>query len=162
MRVRAALVALLIGVFVLPAASIGTGEPAGSALPAAAALTGAVWTGANEPVPDALVRLRNVTTTRIEQLARANELGRFEFRNLESGQYLVEVVDASGRVLAVGSPLSVAPGEIVATFVRLAMRKPWFSGFFGNAAAAVVSTAANLGVTAVRPADQAISPERPG
>ncbi len=157
MRLKAALLGAVL--VVAAGASIPTrAAPA----PTGGALIGAVWTRANEPVPDTLVRLRNVTTMRVERLARANELGRFEFRDLEGGQYLVEVVDANGRVLAVGHPLSLAPGETVATFVRLGTRIPWFSGFFGNAAAAAVSTAANLGVTAVRPADQPISPDQPG
>lgn len=129
--------------------------------PVGATLVGAVWTRGNEPVPDVPVRLRNVITARIERTARADSMGRFEFRDLEGGQFLVEVVDENAKVLAVGHPLSLAPGETVATFVRLGTRVPWFSGFFGNAAAAAVSTAANLGVTAVRPPDQPVSPAQP-
>lgn len=152
----------LLGVALAAAAAAPAtaSDPAGTA-PGAGSLIGAVWTQTNEAVPEVLVRLRNVATRRIERIARTNELGRFEFRDLEGGQYIVEVVGDNGRLLAVGHPLSLAPGETVATFVRLGMRIPWFSGFFENAAAAAVSTAANLGMTAVRPAEQPISPERP-
>jgi hypothetical protein len=45
----------------------------------------------------------------------------------------------------------VAAGETVATFVRLAARSPWFSGFFGNAASGLAAIAASTGVTAVAP-----------
>jgi hypothetical protein len=45
----------------------------------------------------------------------------------------------------------VAPGETVATFVRLGSKAPWFNGFFSNAAAAVASSAAAAGITAVAP-----------
>ncbi len=137
-------------------ARIAAPEGAGSG-----SLIGAVWTQANEPVPDVIVRLRSVVSRRIERFALANELGRFEFRDLEGGQYIVEVVGEDGKLLAVGHPLSLAPGETVATFVRLGMRIPWLSGFFNNAAAAAVSTAANLGLTAVRAAEQQVSPDRP-
>ena len=46
---------------------------------------------------------------------------------------------------------SIAPGETVATFVRLGTKVPWFPGFFGNAASAVASTAASQGITAIAP-----------
>ena len=153
----------LLGVVVaVTAAAPATARPAepGDG-PGAGSLTGAVWTQTNEPVPDVLVRLRNVVSRRIERTARANELGRFEFRGLEGGQYIVEVVGEDGRLLGVGHPLSLAPGEAVATFVRLGMRRPWLSGFFKNAAAAAVSTAANLGLTAVRAPERPVSPDRP-
>jgi hypothetical protein len=51
----------------------------------------------------------------------------------------------------VGHAFVIAPGETVATFVRLGTKVPWFTGFFNNAASAVASTAAGLGVTAIAP-----------
>jgi hypothetical protein len=156
-RVPAA--ALLVTVIAATGAFVSAAAPIGA--PVGASLVGAVWTRGNEPVPDALVRLRNVVTARIERMVRADSTGRFEFRDLEGGQYLVEVVDPDGKVLAVGHPLSLAPGETAAIFVRLGMREWWFSGFFGNAAAAAVSSAASLGLSAVRRPDQPVSPAQP-
>ena len=50
----------------------------------------------------------------------------------------------------------MAAGETVATFVRLAARSPWFSGFFGNAASGLAAVAASTGVTAVAPEEMAV------
>ena len=73
---------------------------------------------------------------------------------------MVELVDDSGKVLAVGRAFMVAAGETVATFVRLGARVPWFAGFFENAAAAATSSAASLGVTALAPVAPPVSAKR--
>ena len=43
----------------------------------------------------------------------------------------------------------VEDGLAVRTSVRLRARPPWFSGFFGNAAAAAIAAASSVGITAV-------------
>lgn len=53
--------------------------------------------------------------------------------------------------MTVGHAFVIAPGETVATFVRLGTKVPWFHGFFSNAASAVASTAASQGITAIAP-----------
>jgi hypothetical protein len=115
----------------------------------AATIIGAAWRHDNSPIPNALLRLRNVATGRIEMTTRADSDGRFTFGNIEGGNYVIELVDETGAVRAVGQMFSIAPGETVATFIRLGAQLPWFSGFFSNAAAAAVSSAAGLGLTAV-------------
>ena len=117
----------------------------------ATSIMGAAWHADNSPIPYARLRLRNVVTGRIHAHTIANELGQFAFQAVETGSYIVELVTENGKVLTVGQTFSVAPGETVATFVRLGTRVPWFNGFFANAAAAVSSTAAATGVTAVAP-----------
>jgi hypothetical protein len=52
-------------------------------------------------------------------------------------------------VRGVGQMFSIAHGETVATFIRLGAQVPWYHGFFTNAAAAALASAASLGVTAV-------------
>ena len=68
---------------------------------------------------------------------------------------------ARGRVqrklLAVGQVFTIAPGETVATFVRLGTKLPWFAGFFSNAAAAAITAAASEGVTALAPVARPVS-----
>jgi hypothetical protein len=108
-------------------------------------------------VPEARVRLRNLTSGRIEGSKHSDAAGQFTFDNVLRGSYIVEVVDRAGSIVAVGRTFAVTPGETATTIVRLAGRTRWFSGFFGNAAAAAVATAAALGVTAVAPTGQAVS-----
>ena len=114
-------------------------------------ILGAAWEADNTPIPNARLRLRNVLSGKIAATTTANEMGQFAFNDVESGSYLVELVGENGKILAIGHAFTVAPGETVATFVRMRTRVPWFNGFFGNAASAVSATAASIGITAVAP-----------
>jgi hypothetical protein len=117
------------------------------------AIVGTAWESDNTPIPQARLRLRSVVTGRIQATTMANELGEFTFHSVEPGSYVIELVNDAGRVLTVGHKFAVGPGETVATFVRLGTKVPWFTGFFGNAAAAVAATAAATGVTALAPGE---------
>lgn len=127
------------------------------AVTVAGTILGTVWDAQSQPVPDARVRLRNLTSGRIQAITRANSAGQFKFSNVERGDYLLELVNDEARVIAVSQTFTVAPGETVATFVRMGARLPWFLEFFSNAATSVVSTAASIGVTAVAPMGQPVS-----
>lgn len=140
----------LMALLILPGvAASDTMSPARGPAATSASIIGSVWRDGNVAVPGARVRLRNYATGRLADTTQANDVGRFVFRNLEGGHYLLEVVNETGKVLAIGQPLAVGPGVTVATFLRLGSRKPWFAGFFQNVAAASVSTASSLGVTAI-------------
>jgi hypothetical protein len=114
-------------------------------------IMGSAWKADNSPIPFAKLRLRNVVSGQIQAHTIADELGKFAFKLVEPGSYVVELVSEDGRILTVGHTFSVGPGEAAATFVRLGTKVPWFNGFFGNAAAIVASTAAAAGVTALAP-----------
>lgn len=115
----------------------------------AAKVLGVVWNADSTPVPNARVRLRNMTTGRMDATGVANQTGQFTFENLEPGSYVIELVDETGKVRALGQSFRIEAGETIATFVRLAASRPWFAGFFSNAAAAAISAASSAGVTAV-------------
>ncbi|MGH9409291.1 MAG: carboxypeptidase-like regulatory domain-containing protein [Vicinamibacterales bacterium] len=159
MRTRT--LAFVIAAIVLaPAAGVSASggwsdEPVDSVGAAAGGLTtsvlGAAWHSDNSPIPGAHLRLRNVMTGRIEATAIANTEGRFTFESLERGTYLVELVADNGKILTVGHPFTVEPGETVATFVRLGTKVPWMRSFFANTAAAAAASAASEGITAIAP-----------
>jgi hypothetical protein len=132
------------------AVAVRSGAPAVVAARSTSIL-GAAWNADNTPIPYARVRLRNALTGRIEAAAVANDAGQFAFSDIESGSYVIELVSEQGKVLALGHTFTVAPGETIATFVRLGAKVPWFNGFFSNAAAAASSTAASTGITAIAP-----------
>jgi hypothetical protein len=119
---------------------------------------GYLWTADSSPIPNATLRLRNVVTGRVEQSVTSDEEGQFAFSDIKGGTYLVEYVD-SGKVLAVGSIFSIAPGETVSTFVRLAEQRR-IGGVFMMIGSAAVTAAASLGVTGVAPPGPA-GPGRP-
>lgn len=134
-------------------------DPAGPAIRGTAVL-GNAWTADNRPIPAARLRLRNLTSGKVDAVTVADDAGRFSFRNIAEGIHVVELVNEVGSVLTVGHVFSIAPGETVATFVRLGTRVPWFAGFFGNAAAAVASSAASQGITALAPVGRPASSGR--
>ena len=116
-----------------------------------AAIVGSAWNADNSPIPRARLRLRNVVSGQIQATTVADESGQFTFLDSPTGTYVVELVSDNGRILTIGHPLIVSPGETVATFVRLGSKVPWFTGFFGNAALAVATAAAATGLTALAP-----------
>lgn len=115
----------------------------------AGSIVGTATDGAERPVPAARLRLRDLSAGRILMTTRADQDGRFRFQGVPSGSFFVELVDENGAVLAVSRTFAMTPAETIVTTVRLGARAPWYSGFFSNAATAVVSSAAGLGLTAV-------------
>ena len=120
---------------------------------------GAAWRVDNSPIPGARVQLRNLVSGKVEATAVANNAGQFTFSRIEGGTYVVELIGENGKIATVGHAFVIAPGETVATFVRLGTKVPWFTGFFGNAASAVATAAASQGITAIAPVQLPVSPQ---
>ena len=166
-RLSVLVVCLATGPVAEPRAAAAPPEtpPARASAPLAAparatSILGGAWNADNTPIPEARLRLRNVITGRVEATTIGDAGGQFRFSNIEGGTYVVELVNDRGRVLTVGHPFVVAPGETVATFVRLGSHVPWFAGFFENAALAATASAAGLGVTALAPVAPPVSAKR--
>lgn len=130
---------------------------------ATAKIQGAVGRASAERASDTIsglsVRLRSITTDRVEGVTATDASGRFTFASVEPGEYRIEVLSSRNAVQVISPKLSVAPGETVGLFLRVGTRVPWFSGFFANTASTAVSSAASIGVTAVTPEVQPTSPE---
>lgn len=155
MTARKALAVAAVGLS-LVSSGAASGQSAGTGsmqnVPATpSSVVGAAWNADSTGIAGARLRLRNVTTGKIAAATRADDHGQFRFEDVGSGSYVIELVDDSGKVLALGHVFTVSRGETVATFVRLGTRVPWFTGFFSNAAAAAISTAASEGITALAP-----------
>lgn len=111
-------------------------------------ILGSAWKGENAPYPGARIRLRNLHTGRAIARTEADSDGRFRFLQVDPAAYVVELMSEQDKVLAVGDLFSVSAGNEATTLVRLTSKTPWLGGFFGNAAAAAISAASTLGVTA--------------
>ena len=122
-------------------------------------ILGVVWNVDNTPIPGARVQLRNLVSGKVDASAVANQTGQFSFNQIEGGRYVIELIGANGKISTVGHAFAIAPGESVATFVRMGTKVPWFTGFFGNAATAVTSSAASQGITAIAPVQHKVSPQ---
>jgi len=112
---------------------------------------GNAWRVDNSPIRGAQIQLRNLVNGKVQAKAVTNEAGQFTFARIEGGTYVVELLGENGKIASVGHAFVIAPGETVATFVRLGTNVPWYSGFFSNAASIVASTAASQGITAMAP-----------
>jgi hypothetical protein len=112
-------------------------------------VTGTVRRANDSPVPNASLQLRDVATGQVVRSTRGDALGRFAFLKVSAGTYIVELIDESRTVLALGEMFTIGPTETVATIIRLGTATAWYGGFFGNAAAAVIAAAATVGVTAI-------------
>jgi hypothetical protein len=112
-------------------------------------VTGTVVNHDNTPVPNARLRLRDVTSGQTVQITEGDQAGRFTFLGVPPARYVVELVDRRNNVLALGPLFSLGRLETATTVVRLAASSSWYSGFFSSVALAVIATAATLGLTAV-------------
>lgn len=137
--------------------SLGSGSSVASSR--ATSVMGYLWAGEGTPISDATVQLRNIVTGQIEQVSTTLNNGAFAFNNVQGGTYAIEyVTESAGRVVAVGQAFSVAPGETVATFVRLGSRLVAIvPDLASNAAQAAVSTAASAGIAGTIAPDQPAS-----
>jgi hypothetical protein len=102
-------------------------------------------------LPKAVVRLRDARTGQIFATDLSDKAGLFSFGSVDPGLYVVEIVGPDKTVLAASSLLSVDPGQVVSTALRLPFRLPMFGGFLGNSvpsATSVLSAAAASGVLA--------------
>ena len=110
------------------------------------------------PLPNATVRLRNLESRRIEQIATANHAGEFTFVARPEVPYVVEIADKAGRILAVGDIITAQSGDVAAAVVSIPSRLPAIAGVFSDTASTIVSAATGAGVTVVEPAPR-LSPE---
>jgi hypothetical protein len=114
-------------------------------------VVGYLWTANNSAIPNATVQLRNTVTGQVEFFTQSNAIGEFTFNNVAGGSYVIEYAsEQAGSLLALGHPFTVAPGETVATFVRMSNALPVFiPDVTGNVVASAIQSAASAGVTTV-------------
>lgn len=128
---------------------------AGASLGRTTQIMGYLWTSNNGAITNATVQIRNTVTNTIDAITRTNSAGEFLFQNVNSGEYVVEYVsDSASKLVALGHPFTVSPGETVATFVRLSNGLPMLlpnelSNLTGNVATQAVTSAASQGITAI-------------
>ena len=126
---------------------------------------GYLWSSNNGAMTNAAVQIRDTVSNAVVDIAKTNATGEFIFQNVTPGEYVIEYVsDSSTKLLAIGHPFTVSPGETVATFVRLTNGLPMLlpnelSNLTSNVAAQAVTSAATEGVTALAtPLVSAVSP----
>jgi hypothetical protein len=117
----------------------------------------------NGALPDTIVRLRDARLGRIVDSQVSDKSGLFVFKNVDPGNYIVEMLGHDQTVLAASQILSVNAGEAASAVVKLPFSVPMFAGVLGNStssAAAVTAEAAAssiLAVTATAESSNAVS-----
>ena len=139
------------------------GSNAASGATRVTAVIGYVWAGEGTPVSNATVQLRNIVTGQIEQVSSTAANGAFSFTGVPGGTYTIEyVTDVAGKVVTIGQAVSVAPGETVATFVRLGSKLvSLVPDLASNAAQSVISNAAQAVSSGVVSVAGTAAPEQP-
>jgi hypothetical protein len=81
------------------------------------AINGTVVTSAGQPLPNTVVRARNLLTGRIAGTTSTTGSGQFALAGLDAGRYVLEAVDAGGQIVGTSSFIFAAPGTTVAATV---------------------------------------------
>jgi hypothetical protein len=69
------------------------------------------------PLANATVQIRSLSTAEVVASTVSDGSGEFSFSSLQPGDYLIELVDASGRIVGTTTPFSLAAGASVSVSV---------------------------------------------
>ena len=81
------------------------------------ALNGTAQGADKAPLPNYRVQLRNANTGEPIGSTTSNQTGQFSFGSLQPGNYVVEIIDASNKVVGLSPSISVAAGSTVTVTV---------------------------------------------
>ena len=103
---------------VFAVASLGIPMTAGAATKARAqqqpgSLNGVAQGANGQSLANYTVRVRSVSTGQIMGTTTSNQAGSFAFGALEPGNYVVEIVNASGEIVGTSASIAVATGATV-------------------------------------------------
>jgi hypothetical protein len=80
-------------------------------------LTGVARGGYMQTLGTMRVQLRNIQSGELVGATTTTEAGAFSFPGVPAGNYVVEIVDAAGKIRGVGAPVQVTAGSIASTSV---------------------------------------------
>ena len=98
-RIGWLVVVLALGLAAAAAAGQATGK-----------ISGTVRDAQNQILPNAQLQLRNVDTAQVVARARSSADGSYEFTGIAPGNYIVEIIDDSARVLGLSTATALGPG----------------------------------------------------
>ena len=145
-RIGLAIVILALGLAVVADAGQGTGKISGLARDAQA-----------QVLPGVKVQLRNVDTGQLVATTNAAANGAFEFAGLNPGNYIVEIVDNSGKIIGLSPATALAAGGAITGLVVSASASGALAGvaaaggagaFFSSTGGILLLVGIGAGVTA--------------
>lgn len=135
---------------VLAIATFGVPAWSAAATQQAASVAGMAKDSGGRALANHAVRIRNVATGQVAGNSTTSASGAFSFQGLNAGNYVVEVVDAAGKVIGTTSTISVAAGAAVTgvavstTAAAAAATAAAGAGSFFTSATGVLVTAATM------------------
>ena len=149
------LAAAALGMFFLSGVLAST-QTLGRVVPPGSALVlGKVHDLNEAPVPRARLRLRSLNSLTIEHRTTGDQAGEFSFVVTSDVPYVVEMVNAAGRVIAVGEVITAQAGDVAHTVLVVPSLRP-AAAMLGGTAGSVLLAATGIGVTVL----PLVSPER--
>src|SRR5882672_4575498 len=113
-------------------------------------IAGKAVSSTNAPMGSTLIRLRDVRFGRVVATTITDKAGQFEFKAVDTGSYLVEMMSPSSDVVVASSSiLYVGSGEILSTLLKMPFSSP--------ALGTLLSTSTPSALSAVTTAAQAIT-----
>src|SRR5437763_4954518 len=89
----------------IPALAAGT-----SSQSQPASVSGVAANPSGQPLVNATVQLRNLTTGSLSGTTTSSATGTFAFSGVQSGTYTIEVVNAAGQIIGSSAAVSVTAG----------------------------------------------------
>jgi hypothetical protein len=134
-------------------AGIGGAALQGSRAGLHASIQGTAVSSTNTAVINAPVRLRDARLGHIINSVMTDSFGAFEFRNLEPGSYVAELMGPNRDVVLAATPIInvTSDDRPVAVLIKLPFQSPALGGAFGRslpAVLAITSAAVATGVLA--------------
>jgi hypothetical protein len=88
-----------------------------AAAPQSITLKGTAYTAALHPLPHATVQIRDLKDGARILSAMSDARGTYTFEGLQPGTYIIEIVDAAGRVLGTSAPFKLGDAPLVTVSV---------------------------------------------
>ena len=134
----------------------------GTRLDVNSTIRGSALDSTNGKLPNTLVRLRDARIGSIVETQFTGRDGEFAFKDLDPGNYIVEIMATDQSVLAASPLINVGAGELTSTLVKLPFRIPPFAGILGNSAASAVAIIAQALASGVLVTTISGQPATPG
>ena len=133
-RIVLSIVAIALGAAVVASAAQGTGK-----------LSGVARDAQGQAMPGVKLQLRNVDTGQLVATTKAGPGGAFEFTGLNPGNFIVEIVDDSGKIIGLSPSTALAAGGAIAGLIVSASAA---GAMAGAAAAGGIGAGVTAGVIA--------------
>jgi hypothetical protein len=129
--------------------ALGAAVSAGPAPQVSGKIGGTVRDAQGQPLPNAKLQLRNVDTGQIVGRTRAAGNAAYEFTAVPPGNYIVEIVDDSDRVIGLSAAAPLTTGGAVTGLIAVLTASTAGGGaFFASTAGILLLVGLGAGVTA--------------